>query len=306
MTESAGPSGAEADEDQEVLVLPDPGDETDSMVVVEDESLLLDELTERLAPLRILAAGDEIDSVLDSFGAVGTVETEMLQELSSVSPLAHPDRFEQAHRTVMRALEVYDRNGPRKPSSIKGAPKFIRGPARAVIRIMIRAIVRKYEKSVLSEIRSIYAIREAESVVGSREHRMLGRARRQVDQIKSDINKDPIPLPAFIGIGAVISFIVSTVQQGMADEIGRVAVLIVFAALGMPGFYCIVRAAAVARRRTKISLEQPLLALWEVIGNAGGPPGDPAKKFAAVASIILFAVWLIIPVAGLLIAKWFW
>jgi len=54
------------------------------------------------------------DAILEQFGAKGKVESEMLDQLGARrAPLQYPDRFEEAHRTAMRALEVFDRKrGP--------------------------------------------------------------------------------------------------------------------------------------------------------------------------------------------------
>ena len=84
------------------------------------EHLLLDELTERLDTLKLIRTDDEqrADAILEQFGAKGRVESEMLEQLSVRAPLRYPDRFEEAHRTVMRALEVFDRNAARPPSNV--------------------------------------------------------------------------------------------------------------------------------------------------------------------------------------------
>lgn len=263
-----------------------------------DDSLLLDELSERLDSLRLLRASDPeaASVVLESFGTQGRVEADIVQELSSLQPIAYPDRFEEAHRRAMRAFEVYDRNGPRKPSLSGVVPKFLRSPATWLVRVMVRMIVRKHQRALAVEVRQLYALREASSPVGSPEHRMLARARRQIDSIRADLNKNPLPLPAFIGVGAVVSGGLSWIQRGLADDLGRLLVLSAFAILGLAAFWCVVRAAGIARRRTRISLDGPMQALWEVMGDAGALPSDKSRTFAVVATGILVAVWVIVPV----------
>ncbi len=54
--------------------------------------------------------------------------------------------------------------------------------------------------------------------------------------------------------------------------------------------------AGIARRRTRLSLDGPMNALWEVLGDAGALPTDKSKTFAVRATIALLAVWVIIPV----------
>src|SRR5690349_15772334 len=82
----------------------------------EEEGLLIDQLGERLESLQLLRGrGDEssTNQLLEAFGSSGAIEDQMLKELSSKEPLHHTERFDEAHRQAMRALEVFDRNGSR-------------------------------------------------------------------------------------------------------------------------------------------------------------------------------------------------
>lgn len=273
-----------------------------------NEGLFIDELTERLDSLRLLRLHDPAaaSSLLESFGTHGVVEENIVEELATLEPIAHPDRFEEAHRRVMRALEVYDRNGPRKPSVPASVPTFARPLARSLVRIPVRMIVRKHQRALTAEIRQLYALREAGAAVGSAEHSMLSLARRQVDEIRSDLNKNPLPLPlpAFIGVGAIVSGTLSWVQRGLADDVGRILVLLLFSIIGLIGFWAVFRGAAIARRRTRISLDGPMQALWEVLGDAGALPADKSRTFAVRATGVLIAVWVVIPVfVALVIGK---
>jgi len=156
--------------------------------------------------------------------------------------------------------------------------------------------VRQHQRSLAGEVRQLYALREASSAIGTTEHRLLTRSRRQVDAIRADLNKSPLPLPAFIGVGALLSATMSWIQRGLADDVGRFLVLTAFAFLGVTGFWCVVRAAGIARRRTRISLDGPMTALWEVMGDAGALPRDNSGAFVAWATMVLVSVWLIVPV----------
>jgi hypothetical protein len=264
------------------------------------QGLFIDQLTERLDSLRLLRLSDPAaaSTLLESFGTQGIVEAQIVEELATVNPIAFPDRFQEAHRRVMRAFEVYDRNGPRKPSVPATVPSFLRAPAAALVRIPVRLIVRKHQRAVTAEVRQLYALREASAETGSPEHRMLARAHRQVDAIRADLNKNPLPLPlpAFIGVGALVSGALSWIQRGLADELGRLVVLALFAVIGLIGFWAVFRGAGIARRRTRISLDGPMKALWEVLGDAGSLPTDKSKTFAVRATAALISVWVIIPV----------
>jgi hypothetical protein len=258
-------------------------------------------LSERMESLRLLRIEDPdaASLLLEGFGTQGRVEEDILEQLSTFEPIAHPERFEEAHRRVMRAFEVYDRNGPRKPSVPGTVPKFLRRAASSVARVPVRMIVRKHQRALSAEVRQLYALREASAAVGSPEHRMLARARRQVDEIRADLNKNPLPLPlpAFIGVGAIVSGTLSWIERGLADDLGRLLVLVVASVVGLIGFWAVLRGAGVARRRTRISLDGPMSALWEVLGDAGSLPVDMSRTFAVRATFVLISVWVIIPVA---------
>jgi hypothetical protein len=77
-------------------------------------------------------------------------------------------------------------------------------------------------------------------------------------------------------------------------------VIVILAVLGFLLFgglaWVFLRGAAVARRRIRLTVEEPLKALWETIGGAGGPPTDDARTIALVAIILTAIGWLIIPV----------
>src|SRR5262245_10504160 len=81
----------------------------------DDDSLILDELSERLATLRILRE-DDPDArgrLLEEIGVRGRAEEDIVSQMADRKPLWRPDRFEEAHRLAMRSLEVLDRNGVR-------------------------------------------------------------------------------------------------------------------------------------------------------------------------------------------------
>ena len=263
----------------------------------EEESLLLDQLTSRLDSLRLFREHDESEAnaVLEKFGSSGVIEDQMLRELSSRLPLKHPARFDEAHRRAMRALEVFDRNGARQPSALK-VPKLIKPLANKVVQLLITAIVRSHQKRLVKDLRQLYALREANSPVGSDEYQLLATARIQVDAITNDLNKSSLPLPAFLVGGAAISAILSVIRDSLTgDQWAQYTFAGAFFVIGLAMFWCILRAAGIARSRTRIALDASFKALWEVIGDAGHPPRDHAKLFATIASILLVLVWIIVP-----------
>ena len=263
----------------------------------EEEGLLLDELTSRLDSLRLFREHDEaeVNTVLEQFGSSGVLEDQMLKELSSRLPLKHPARFDEAHRGAMRALEVYDRNGPKPPSALK-VPKLVKPIANRVVQLLIIAIVRSHQKRLVKDLRQLYALREANSPVGSDDYQLLATARIQVDAIMNDLNKSSLPLPAFLVGGAAISGLLSVVKNSLTgDQWAQYTFAAAFFVIGLGMFWCILRAAGIARSRTRIALDASFKALWEVIGDAGNPPKDRAKLFATIATILLVLVWIIVP-----------
>ncbi|MEV7396620.1 hypothetical protein [Aeromicrobium sp. NPDC092404] len=265
--------------------------------VREQDSLLLDQLSSRLDSLRLFREHDEAEAKagLEAFGSSGVIEDQMLKELSSRHPLKHPARFDEAHRRAMRALEVFDRNGARRPSALR-VPRFVKPLADKVVQLLITAIVRSHQKRLVRDLRQLYALREANSAVGSDDYQLLATARIQVDAIRADLDKSSLPLPAFLVGGAALSGLLSIVKNSLTgDAWAQYTFAGVFFVIGLGMFWCVLRAAGIARSRTRIALDASFQALWEVIGDAGNPPRDHAKLFATIATIMLVLVWVIVP-----------
>jgi hypothetical protein len=260
------------------------------------ETLLIDDLSDRLESLQMLRGGDtaQSEAMLEAFGSSGPIEDQMLKELSSKVSLLHPSRFDQAHRRAMRALEVFDRNGPRPPSTLK-VPGLLKPVADKIVQILITVIVRSFQKRLVSHLRQLYALREANSPVGSDEYQMLATARIQVDAIAPDLNKTSLPLPAFLVGGAAISGTLSFLGDSLTSDIGRFCFAAGFLIVGLGVFWCVLKAAGIARSRGHIAIDASFQALWEVIGDAGEPPKDQARMFAVVATILLLTIWLVVP-----------
>jgi hypothetical protein len=226
----------------------------------------------------------------------------MLDQLSARAPLQYPDRFEEAHRTTMRALEVFDRNAGRPPSNLRAGP--LEPVAAYVVQMLIRLIVRDYQKSVVNQIRKLYARRWANSEKGSPEFGMLRLARLEMERLAPDYQRSALSFPTFLLGGAALSGVASAIQgvlvEAAKDRLLLLVVAAVFVALALGGFWCILKAAAIARRRTRIALDQPLRALWETIGAAGHPPKDQSRQFAVYAVVLLVLAWVVVPAAIIL------
>jgi hypothetical protein len=262
----------------------------------QEDALLIDDLSDRLESLQVLRGGDDAgtEALLEAFGSSGEIEDEMLKQLSSKVPLRHPSRFDEAHRRAMRALEVFDRNGPRQPSGLK-LPKPLKPVAKRIVQILITVIVRRFQKRLISSLRQLYALREANAAVGSDDYQMLATARIQVDAVIPDLNKTTLPLPAFLVGGAAISGSLSIIGDSLTSDVGRFCFAAGFLIVGLGVFWCVLKAAGIARSRGHIAIDASFQALWEVIGDAGSPPKDQARMFAVVATILLLAIWIVVP-----------
>lgn len=281
----------------------DPG------AIARTEHLVLDELSQRLDSVRLFRENDDerANAILEQFGAKGRVESDMLDQIGGAgAPLAHPDRFEEAHRTVMRALEVFDRNAARDPSSLKAG--LLQPVATFLVQLLVQLMVRDFQKSVVESIRRLYARREANAVTGSPEQRMLRLARMQADRLAPGFHRESLGLPTFLFGGAVLSGVGSAVLGGLRAAVHDKIVLIIvaagFAVVALGAFWCILQAAGIARRRTRIALDTPLRALWETIGAAGNPPRDESRTFAVYAGILLVVALVVVPVAITYAVRW--
>jgi hypothetical protein len=196
---------------------------------------------------------------------------------------------------VLRAVEVFDRNAARPPSSLRAG--ILTPAASLVVRVLIGIVVRSYQRSVIEHLRKLYALREANSVPGTREYRMLTVARRQVDRGTDDLSRRSGGIPAFLAGGAALSAVSSAVREVTGSRLVVLVTAVVTIALAIAAFWCVLTAAAIARRRTRIALDAPLRALYATIGAAGDPPHDRSRQFVVYAVVLLALAWVVVPVA---------
>jgi hypothetical protein len=258
-------------------------------------------LLDRIDALRILRAesDDERDQLLFEIAGSGQVEQEMLAQMASPKPLLHPERFEEAHRYMVRGLEVLDRNGPRSPR-VKGF-----GPLSPVVQWfaqqVIRFIVRSYQEKVLRHICGLYERREAASSWSSPEHSMLRRSRLDISRVKEGMNGKALGLPTFIFGGAIFTSVASGLRSlselALGNSVGLAGFAAVLVAIFLLLSWLALYSSGIARKRIKISIDQPIKALYETIGFAGKPPKDESGNFAVFAIIFLALSWLIVPLS---------
>jgi hypothetical protein len=66
-------------------------------------------------------------------------------------------------------------------------------------------------------------------------------------------------------------------------------------AIGLLISWVVLRGAALASRRIRLSVRQPLRELWTTIGHCGSPPTDHSRRFAITAITLTLAVWIVLP-----------
>jgi hypothetical protein len=276
---------------------------TDSAPAADDDELLVD----RIDALRVLRADtpEEKSQILESIAGPGKAEQDIVRELSKLKPLWRPDRFEEAHRWVMRSLEVLDRNGTRGPA-FKRALGPLKPIASYVVALLIRWIVRGFQNGLITKLRKLYERREANSIWGSDEHRMLRRARINAIQVEQGFKGKQLGLPSFLLGGAILSSVFSGIASVFTAAFDRdnpvlaILVLAVFVLMLLGLAWSALYAAAVARRRIRLCIDQPLKALWETIGACGAPPKDESYNFAVYAIALTAVAAVAIP----LVASW--
>ena len=75
----------------------------------------------------------------------------------------------------------------------------------------------------------------------------------------------------------------------------REEVLLVFGIIFATLAWAAMHAAGVARRRIRLSTDQPIKALFETIGACGNPPKDDSYNFAVYAIVLLVLAWILVP-----------
>ena len=63
------------------------------------------------------------------------------------------------------------------------------------------------------------------------------------------------------------------------------------------GSWVILRGAAMASRRIRLSTRAPLEDVWRSVGHCGNPPRDKSRRFAVVAISLTVVAWVVLPAA---------
>lgn len=264
---------------------------------------LVDELTRQLDVTRRLlidGPGTAAAQALDALTAETGLEARLAASLAA-PPLADRVAFSAAHRLVVRALEILDREAAREiPVSRLYGP--LRPVASLAATFIAQWVTRGYARQVAARLADLYARREVQALPGTPERRLLSGARTEMWRLLPGFTGGGASLPALLAGGAVVPLLASAVQYlGALDILARPAILALFGGLFVLTLVLsslLLTAVRHAHRRCTLIMRQPLHLLWESIGDAGPPPEDSARAIAIVAVVLAAGAWLIIPSVG--------
>jgi hypothetical protein len=170
-----------------------------------------------------------------------------------------------------------------------------------LIQLVARYVVVSYLGQTATEMRNLYWLGEIETEPPSPDRAELRRARYDAEGMVAVFRRRELGLPTFV-IGGLLIPVFATgwrLAQGVAFRNWCVAVITglvaVFVVVG--GSWVILRGAAMASRRIRLSTRAPLEDLWQTIGNCGKPPRDQSRKFAVVAITLTLGAWIVLPAA---------
>jgi hypothetical protein len=254
-----------------------------------------------LEKLERLARDEEaLAEFLEELDAATPRDREMLGELARTQPLAEAARFPGAHRRAVAALETLGRHGYHGSlvASVTGPAKNI---VRWLVQLVARFVVVSYLRQVSLEMRNLYWLREMETDAQAPQRAELRRAREDADALVAIFKRREIGLPSFV-IGGLLIPVFATgwrVTQGVAFRNVWVAVAtaIVTILVVVGGSWVILRGAAMASRRIRLSTRGPLEDLWRTVGSCGRPPKDHSRRFAIIAITLTVGAWVVLPLA---------
>ena len=251
-----------------------------------------------LERLQLLGGDDAaIAAFLDEIDVRGPRDREMLRELARCSPLARPERFEEDNRRVLIALESLRRHGYHGANA-NPALGPLRTPVRFLVELVARYVVVSHVKNVSMNLRNLYWMRELQSEPESAELALLHKARTDAQALVDITKSREIGLPAFVIGGLLIPAGLSlwrlasgaTREWWIALFVGAIGI-----AIGLGISWVVLRGAALASRRIRISVAVPLAEIWRSVGNCGSPPKDQSRTFAVVAISLTLGVWIVLP-----------
>ena len=252
--------------------------------------------------MRLLLAGDESkrELLLERYGGSGQVEKDMVTELSNTQVLADVAGFENAHRLALHSIEVLNRNGGRPARMPHMA--IVKPIASGLVSVLLGFIVRNYRNTLTRDIRRLYERRFAVAASGSVERALLLRARNDITVVDDGFASGAAGVPAFLVGGAVLSTVFASIESTLLaifhTPLGVSVVSVIAVLLLILLAWSAMYAAAVARRRIRLSTQLPARGLWDAVGFCGDPPKDQSFLFAVIAIVLAILAWVLVPVVA--------
>jgi hypothetical protein len=252
-----------------------------------------------LERLQLLAGDHEaVAAFLDELEVSSPREREMLAELARPGPLARPERFEDDHRRMLVAVESLRRHGYHGARA--GAEL---GPLRVAVRFLVELVARyvvvTHVKTVSTQLRNLYWLRQMQAPSSAHEYDLIQPARLDAQALMEITKSREIGVPTFVLGGIVIPFTLSIWRLASGFEFEHwwtaIAAGVAGIAIGLGISWIVLRGAALASRRIGLTLREPLRELWITIGSCGSPPRDHSRRFAIVAVSLTLGVWIALP-----------
>jgi hypothetical protein len=257
----------------------------------------LDEVDNPIERLKLLGEDDEaIARYLDSIEITSPREREMLYEISRTRTLARPELFPQAHRNMVEALESLARHGYHGTTA-GGALGPLAFLPRFAVKLVARYVVVSHVRTVSTQLRNLYGLREIQSPPGSSERQELNLARLDAERMVDALKSREIGLPTFV-IGAALVPIFAALGRvtGLLESARWATVLsIAGMILAIVLSWVLLRGAALASRRIRLATRGPAETLWATIGWCGRPPRDQSRTFMLVSVGLTVSAWIIVP-----------
>jgi hypothetical protein len=257
----------------------------------------LDEIDNPIERLKLLGEDeDAIGKYLDSIEVTSPREREMLHEISRTRPLAHPDRFPEAHRNMVESLESLARHGYHGTAAGRRV-RLLRPVARWAVRLVARYVVVSYVKEMSNELRNLYTLREIQAVPGTDERWELRRARTDAERMAEALKRRQLGLPTFLIGGALVPLFATLgrVTGLLGSTVWAAALATAGVVIALAASWVILRGAALASRRIRLASRGPAQTLWATIGWCGKPPKDQSRTFVIISVALTLGSWILVP-----------
>lgn len=238
--------------------------------------------------------------VLERLGGSTEVEQRIIRELAIDVPLVNAADFLPAHRNVMRALEILDRDGTRDPRLPGLGP--LKPLAEQAVEFVAEYIVKSYASTVAERLRHLYTRREVQCPPDTEARQLYRKARVEMDRVSPGYGGGGRTAPLVLAGGLAAPVLATGARYFGAIEwssrgvsLGLLAVafllLLVVTSVMFAG-------AGVAHRRCRLLLEAPLRRLYLAMGDAGNPPKDDSVEIATVGVVLTVVAWVGLPLVG--------